>query len=351
MLPSGSRIALALALLLTAATGPARPDAFPTPPPDPPDSGSSAGGVAGLLTLFDPAVPPGLGARVPFGYSAIWSPAQPVGGGPDELGSVRQEAVVRLPLWTEGPDSLFGVVGARHVYTRTTAVLPDSGRQFPANLWDVRVGGLYRREFAGGWSAGAAAVASSPSDRPFGGPREQAYALAGFVQAPAAAAGDYWLFALTYDTIGEYRFPIPAFAYLWNPSERLSAAIGLPLAVAWRPVDGLRLDFGYLPLRRVRAQVTWEVDPGVDVFAGFEWSGEAYLLADRPDPDERLYSYQKRIPVGVRVRVTDHGVLDVAAGYGFDRFFFAGRGYGDRHQDRIDVESGLFLQARFALQF
>ena len=121
--------------------------------------------------------------------------------------------------------------------------------------------------------------------------------------------------------------------------------------MAWRPTDGVRVDFGYLPVRRVRAQVTWEVDPQADVFAGFEWSGEAYLLAGRPDPGEQLYSYQKRIPVGVRVRVTDHGVLDLAAGYTFDRFYFAGRGYGDRHRDRIDVESGPFLQARFALRF
>jgi hypothetical protein len=243
------------------------------------------------------------------------------------------------------------VLGARHVYTRTAAVLPDSGRPFPAHLWDVRVGALYRRELPGGWSAGGAFSASSPSDRPFGSPREQAYAVAGFVQAPAAAAGDYWLLALTYDTAGEVRFPVPGVAYLWNPSDRLSASLGLPLAVAWRPIDGVRIDAGYLPVRRVRAQVTWEVTPRADVFAGFEWAGDAYLLAGRADRDERLFAYSKRVPVGVRVRVTEHGVLDLAGGYEFDRFYFAGRGYGDRGRDRIDVAPGAFLQARFALQF
>ncbi|HYH64488.1 MAG TPA: hypothetical protein VD866_07300 [Urbifossiella sp.] len=348
MPPPGGRIALALAVLLIAA-GPARADDLPGLPPDSP--AGAVGGVAGLLTLFDPAVPPGLGARVPFGYSATWSPAQPVAGSPADFGSVRQDAVARLPLWPPGPDALFGVFGVRHIYTRTDAVLPDSGRRFPANLWDIRAGVLYRRELADGWSAGAAVVASSPSDQPFGSPREQAFALAGFVQAPAAAAGDYWLLALTYDSVGELSFPVPGLAYLWNPSDRLSAALGLPLAVAWRPVDGLRLDFGYLPVRRVRSQVTWEATPDVDVFAGFEWAGEAYLLADRADKDERLYSYQKRVPVGVRVRVTDHGVLDVAGGYAFDRFYFAGRGYDDRYQDRIDIGSGFFLQARFALRY
>jgi hypothetical protein len=359
---------LCLTLLLAAAGGGLAQDDLPPPPGgdvpvplvfeplDPPRDNRPADAIPGgnliaLATLLDSATPLGLGARVPFAYSALWEPSRPVRNQPADLGSFRQDAVLRLPLLLDGPDSFFGSAGLRHVYTDTSAVLPDSGRGFPKQLWDLRAGILYRRDIAPGWAGGAGITVSSPSDKPFRDGREVTYSVLGFLQTPTWVEGDNWLFTLSYSPVGESRYPVPGVAYQWNPSGRLQATIGVPTAVTWRPTDRLRFDAGWVPLRRVRAQVTWEAARCVEVFAGFEWWNEAYLLTGRQDKDEQLFYYEKRIPAGVRFHVLPNGVLDVAAGYGFDRLYFTGRDYGDRGHDRIDVAPGVFLQVRFAYRF
>jgi hypothetical protein len=327
------------------------PPLFEPIEPAPRRPAASGRGFTGLVTLFDPASPLGLGAKIPFGYSALWEPSRPVVNQPADLGSFRQDGVLRLPLFEDGPDTVFGSFGLRHVYTDTAAVLPDTGRGFPKQLWDLRATILYLRDCGDGWSAGAGITALSPSDKPFSAGDVITYGVLGFLQVPAALDGDYWLFALSYSPVGENRYPLPGVAYQWNPTDRLSATVGVPFAVAWRPTDYLRFDVGYLPLRRLRSQVTWEVFRGVEVFAGFEWWSESYLLSGRVDEDQQLFYYEKRAPAGVRVHVRPNWVLDVAAGYGFDRLYFTGEDYGDRDHDRIDVKSGVFLQLRLAYRF
>jgi hypothetical protein len=327
------------------------PDAGVVPGAGPLNAAMPGGGFASLVTLFDAASPLGLGARVPFAYSVLWQPSRPVRNQATDLGSVRQDAVLRLPLWLDGPDSIFGSFGGRHVYTNTDAVLPNSGRRFPVQLWDIRTTLLYRRQLAADWSVGAGITALSPSDKPFRDGSVITYAVLGFLQIPAACQGDSWLVTVAYSPIGEVRFPIPGLAYQWNPSDRLQATIGVPFALMWQPFDTLRFDVGYLPLRRIRSQITWDIDRGVSLYTGFEWWNEFYLLFGRADRREQLFYYEKRIPVGVRVYLFPNWVLDLSGGYGFDRFYFAGRSYRDRHQDRIAVGSGVFLQARLAFRF
>jgi hypothetical protein len=43
--------------------------------------------------------------------------------------------------------------------------------------------------------------------------------------------------------------------------------------------------------------------------------------------------------------------LDLSGGYALDRFFFAGRRYLDRNQDRVNVGGGAFVSAQLGYRF
>src|SRR5262249_35195245 len=160
-----------------------------------------------------------------------------------------------------------------------------------------------------------------------------------------------WLFTLSYSPTGQLTIPVPGVAYVWQPSDSFRANIGLPFQVLWRPADDLTLDFSYMLLTTVHARATYRVAAPLRLYAGFDWASEGYLLADRPDVNDRFYYYDKRLTVGVRYDLTRHVGLDLSGGYSFDRFYFEGQHNSSSGHDRIDVgDTGfvsLQLQARW----
>jgi hypothetical protein len=306
--------------------------------------------AGGAVFLFDPVTPTGVEGKVPFGYALEWVPRRPVVNSDRDLGVLRQDAAVRFPVYNRGPDLLIGGIGVRNTLFTGDAVFPR-GRDVPDSLWDIRGSLTYLRQLDAGWAAGGSVTVGSPSDKPFHSAAEVVPTLNAFLRVPAAREPDAWLFALFYSPVGEIRFPIPAAAYLWNPSDNLQLTLGLPLAVTWKPTDTLRVDAGYLPLRRVKAQVTWAIRDGFEAFGGYEWANDPYLRAGRLDNKEQLFVYEMRVPGGVRLFLRDHWVFDAAAGWAFQRELFNGRTYSDRRFDGIRVEPGVFAQFRLAYRF
>lgn len=44
-------------------------------------------------------------------------------------------------------------------------------------------------------------------------------------------------------------------------------------------------------------------------------------------------------------------MLDINDGWAFDRFFFQGENYGDRWQDRVSLEDGVFFGGQIGYRF
>jgi hypothetical protein len=99
-------------------------------------------------------------------------------------------------------------------------------------------------------------------------------------------------------------------------------------------------------LTSVHAKATYKLMPRLCIYTAFDWSNEGYLLADRPNPRDRLFYYEKRLSGGVKYLWSEHVSLDLATGYDFDRFWFEGQHYSDRHFNRLDVDSGVFVSFR-----
>ncbi len=285
---------------------------------------------------------PGMG--VP-GFKATWYPSRPVSNSMADLGFVRQNLSGAFPVYKEDGDTVLLMAGVRNTLFFTDAILPDTQRPFPNELWNISVGQMYIHKFDNGWSGGLSTTFGSASDKPFHSIHEMNVGFFGFLQVPAKNERDSWMFSLMYSPVGNLTFPIPGIAYSWKPSDELHANIGIPFSVMWKPVEDLTLTFSYIPITNVNARATYRVTSGLNFYGGFEWLNEAYFLADRAEHKERFLAFEKRLISGIRWDIWKYAALDVNAGYAFDRYYGEGKNQFSNLHDRIDIRPGAFVGA------
>jgi hypothetical protein len=291
---------------------------------------------------------PGMGAP---GYKATWYPSRPVSNSVADLGLVRQSLAGAVPICRQGGDTVLLTAGVRNTLFFTDAILPDTQRPFPDELWNINVGLMYIHKFENGWSSGISATFGSASDRPFHSIHEMNVGFFGFLQVPARNERDSWMFSLMYSPVGNLTFPIPGIAYSWKPSDDLHVNIGIPFSVMWKPVEDLTLTFSYIPITNVNARATYRVMNAVNVYGGFEWLNEAYFLADRAEQRDRFLAFEKRLISGVRWDIWTHAALDLNAGYAFDRYYGEGQNQISNLHDRVDISPGAFLGANLLVKW
>lgn len=303
----------------------------------------------GQFEDFGPLRPPGGRRSLPI-YQGSWLPAQPVTGQPTTLEVQRHEFNVGAPLWRDDDTLWAASLRSRAEFFQTAAILPDSGRPFPQELYNLQLGTAVRHKLENGWTAGGILTIGSASDRPFHSIREMLLNTVGYVQVPVEK-DDAWLFSVTYSPTREIAWPIPGVAYLYRPSEDFQAMIGVPTQIIWRPTDDLTFDLFYMVVRTVRTRLTCHLSPALDGYLGFAWTNDIYLLADREQTQYRFFSYEKKLFTGLMLHPGKNVSLDLSAGYAFDRFYFQGRRYADQNNDRVSVESGPFVALRGVVHF
>jgi hypothetical protein len=264
---------------------------------------------------------------------------------------VRLEAATPIPILRDQDDLLVAGVRVRSLLFQTKAILPDTGRPFPRQLWDITTGFNYIRQFGDGVSAGLLARFGSDSDKPFHSLYELTPGLSGFVRFPAAVEPDYWQVSLTYYPTLISAYPLPGIVYEWNPDPDLRIGIGVPFSLFWRPHPLVNLDVSYLPLAQLTARLNFDPRPGFRAYAGYDWHTEGYFLTDRPNRSDLFFVEEMRVLGGVRYTAAGRVALDLSAGYGFDRRFGMGRNPLSLSYDRLRVGGGGFGAASLLVFF
>jgi hypothetical protein len=285
------------------------------------------------------------------GYSATWYPSRPVPGQGVDLGLVRETLSLAAPLWRQDGNVLALTTGIHNTLIFTDAILPDSKRPFPTDLWNINLGFNYAHQFDNGWTAGVMTRIGSASDKPFNSTKELTLGLGGFLRIPVRDNRDMWLLGIMYSPVGNLNFPLPLVSYVWNPTDTLRINVGLPFAIFWRPFENFAINLAYTPLVNVSAHAIYRITPKLFWYGGFEWLNEAYLLADRTDSRERFLGYEKRLITGLRCNVWAHGMIDLNTGYAFDRYYGMGQNSVGGLHDRVDIASDAFLGLTFRLRF
>jgi hypothetical protein len=271
-----------------------------------------------------------------------------------ELGLTQHNFTFVTPLFQNSTDEWSVTARLRYQNYDTAAVLPDSGQRLPQELWDARAGLSYRHKFLNQWTLGGNVTVGSASDKPFHSEDELVVRAIGLLRIPSGER-DAWLLSLSYTSDGEIfgirHVPVPGLAYFYNPNDSFKAVIGLPFtSVEYKPFPALTLEASYLPPRTGRARATYVVFAPLRIFVGFDADHDSYFLANRGDPDDQLFYYEKRVTGGIRFDLRHVGI-EVTGGYAFDRLYFEGERYSERNENRFNVESGTFIAVRLGFRW
>jgi hypothetical protein len=148
------------------------------------------------------------------------------------------------------------------------------------------------------------------------------------------------------------RIPLPGVGYHYEPNPAFRAVIGFPFAFfRWRPIEKLSLQASYFPLTNIEALISYKITHAVVLFGGFSWDNRRFELADRADPDDLFFAFEKRIKAGIRLPLIKGLVLAFLGGYSFDRYFFQGEGRDEDDLDRIEVDPTWFASLTAAIRF
>ncbi len=237
--------------------------------------------------------------------------------------------------------SAFGRLGVWDI--NTDGML--AGDKFSDHLYDIELGTAYRWKTADNWLWGVSLAVGSPSDKPFSSGEEISVAANAFLRIPDGER-NAWVFMANLSNTREFLpyVPIPGVAYWWEVNDDLDLLLGVPFSsVRWTPLEKLSVEASYRMLRNVHAKVSYEILDGWWVYGSFDWDNQRFFRHDRPDDDDRLWYYEKRVAGGLRVKIMEDLHLDFSGGYAFDRIWFESDEYSDRGDDIIHLGDGPFV--------
>lgn len=307
-------------------------------------------GQDALMRLLDPRLGQ---AKTKARYGTVGHPSQSVRHQAAELGFTQYDLEVTTPLSQDERREWMLSGRFKGLDIDTGARFPGSGEAFPEDLWDIRLEASHRRQFDNGWLAGLAAEIGSASDRPFAGPGETTFESTGFVRIPADG-NDAWLMMLHFRTeLDALRGAplLPGVGYHWVKDEKFQAVIGAPYAWAqYKPIEKLKLS-GLVGLTDINAKAAYELIDDVSLYTKYDWGSQRFVRHDRPHTNERLFYYGQRVSAGVRWTFGEHLWIDAGGGYEFERFFFEGKSYHNRHDRRFRIGDAPFAALRLGLDF
>jgi hypothetical protein len=272
-----------------------------------------------------------------------------------EVGWTQQEIRGLVPISQSDRHELSGWMKLGALDLCGDMRLPDSGEDFPNELYDVQLGVGGRYKLDNDWIVGGMFGFGSPSDKPFASVEEVTVNANLFLEMPFGK-GKSWLFLLNYANNREFlpHVPLPGFAFNYRPDENLHVIAGAPFSmIRWRPAsaDAFELSASYFFLRTVHAKVSYEFMPDWKVYVGFDWQNDRWYRHDRYYDDDRLFLVEKRVNLGVRWDVSEDIYIDAFGGYGFNRFWFEGDGFDQDDRNRIDISDGMLAGLRAGVKF
>jgi hypothetical protein len=279
--------------------------------------------------------------RSPFRLSGTWLPSRQVAGQQTELSLSGFQAKLAVPIRfaPDGGSIWLATSGLEYLRIDTGAIFPDSLIAVPDELWKFNVGTMHFRSFDNGWSGGGLFSIGTASDQPFAELRDLTLTTVAFLNIPSGQR-DAWNFSLFYSPTSQLPFPIPGAAYVWRPSERFTANIGVPFSLRYQPTEAWTFTADYRPVTAVNLRASRALGDDWRLYARYEILNETYWLAERTNSNNRLYLFDQRAAIGVDRKLPAGFLLDVSAAYVFDRSIFQAESFSGSRTDVLNIDPG-----------
>ncbi len=287
-----------------------------------------------------------LGGKAPFSMTGFWAPPTSVKGQATDLGMNMQLVNLGFPLWQ--PDDrgmLVGIANFERLELSGGAMLTGTTQPVPDQLWSLQLGTMHTRQYDNGWDGGGMFLFGSASDRPFAALRDMTFTLALFANRPAKNERDSWNVSLLYSPTAQLPYPMPGLAYVWRPSPKIEASIGVPFSLTYRPTEQISLAVTYVPLTNFNARAARTLDSGWTLYSDYQIYTETYFLADRIESRERFYVFDQRVSVGAERVLRSGFALNCSALYLFNRQLFQGDNFFSDRNDVVRFDPGVGLNA------
>jgi hypothetical protein len=276
--------------------------------------------------------------------SATWYPDEKVERRADRLGLTTYKASIRAMI-KKGTDS-DSYIGFDAALTdvRGNVRIPASVDRVPQSLYDTALVYGYRKQLDAEHLAGGMAAVRSASDAPFSSTDVMSMRATVFYNL---ARGEYrsWFFFLDGDTNRDWPI-VPGIAYQYY-----FLIAGVPICAIVLPLDQLNLNAMYLMPDEFSARLDYFPIEKLGLFMTLAITGDAYQRKGKRDDDDKLVFRESRVSAGASWAFNEKTMLELSAGYTFDRSLSEGGDRDEREDRELDWEDTWFAKLSLNLKF
>lgn len=219
----------------------------------------------------------------------------------------------------------------------------DSGVAVPQNLKRAELGAQYSRTLEGQRSWGLRGSLGYTGDTLFKNSRDLSFSLIGNYSYPTSEVSS-WVLTLFFSNnspIGNF-IPIPGFMYIYR-TPHFTGIFGIPIAaIQWTPAFPWSVSVSLFG-PTFNSEVAYGSVDTVQVFTGFQWTQQLYLLESRTRDEDRLRIEELRALVGVRTPLFQTWSAEVQVGQSFNRSIYLGDGMFNKDGGSTDLEDSIYF--------
>jgi hypothetical protein len=246
-----------------------------------------------------------------------------------------------MPIYKNDTDTISATLAASDLHF-TESLQIDSGRELPKDYLKAEIGLAFTRKLANYKTFGMRGSFGFSGDK--FQQNTQNYNLSANYSFPTSQSSAWVLLVLVSNnnSFGTL-MPIPGFFYLFR-TPTFTGLLGLPVAsIQWTPLSPWSLSFSILG-PQLKAEVAYGAVDAWQVYSGFSWKQQRYLLSDSATKLERLTLEEKSAELGLRRPLFGLVFSELQSGYAFDRAVYVGERLFRRTGGSSELAANWFLR-------
>ena len=162
-----------------------------------------------------------------------------------------------------------------------------------------------------------------------------------------------WFLAVNYSNNRSFlnNVPLPGFFYLKDLSREKTTVIGFPFLLLMRNVGDWSFRYlGLLPWTH-QARVSYSKFFIFQPYLGYEQEVMNFFRHDRDKSNQRTFFFQRKLGLGVDIKLIKSLKFDLFMGHAFDREIFEAKNFSDKKSREIRFADSLFIETKLSYSF